>query len=140
MSEPKNLLEAKWGEKSLLMGWVSFPTSLLFLQSRFDLSAMGLNVLLHLIMHWWEPESPPYPSQESIAKRIGVSKRTVQRAMDELEYIGLIEKEATFKEHPKYRGRNKYSLIPLVKILQSETPYVKQRIKFYQEEEEKKPD
>ncbi|MBJ6885346.1 helix-turn-helix domain-containing protein, partial [Vibrio cholerae] len=83
MSKSRNQLEEKWGEKSLLMGWVSFPSSLLFLQSRFNLSPTGLNVLVHLIMHWWEPDSPPYPSQESIAKRNGVSKRTVQRSIDE---------------------------------------------------------
>lgn len=128
MSKKTNQLETKWGKETLSMGWVAFPSSLLFLQSKFDLSAMGLNVLLHLIMHWWDPKSPPYPSQESIAKRIGVSKRTVQRAVDELENIGLIEKEATFKEHPKYRGRNKYNLMPLVNILKSQTPEVKKNI------------
>lgn len=133
MNQDKQL-QKKWGEESLEMGWVSFPSSLLFLQRRFELSAMGLNVLLHLIMHWWDAESPPYPSQESISKRIGVSKRTVQRAITELEDIGLIEKETTFKEHPKYRGRNKYNLYPLVKILKQETPYVKSQIKYYQKE------
>ena len=128
MTENKNQLEKKWGNEALSMGWVSFPSSLLFLQSRFELSAMGLNVLLNLIMHWWDPNSPPYPSQESIAKRIGVSKRTVQRAIDELEKIGLIEKEATFKEHPKYKGRNKYNVMPLAKILKAQTPEIKKNI------------
>ncbi|MDR8526218.1 helix-turn-helix domain-containing protein [Shewanella fidelis] len=128
----RNVLNEKWGEDSLSMGWVSFPSSLLFLQKSFQLSPTGLNVLLHLIMHWWEPSEDPYPSQDSIAKRIGVSKRTVQRAMQELEDNKMIERQATSREHPKYRGRNAYSLKPLAKILKSETPELKNKIKFYQ--------
>lgn len=127
----RDILNKKWGEESLSMGWVSFPSSLLFMQKSFNLSPTGLNVLLHLIMHWWEPSEDPYPSQESIAKRIGVSKRTVQRAMQELEENKLIEKTLTSREHPKYRGRNTYSLSPLVKILKMETPQLKSKITFY---------
>lgn len=115
------------------MGWVSFPSSLLFLQKSFHLSPVGLNVLLHLIMHWWDPSEDPYPSQESIAKRIGVSKRTVQRAMQELEDNALIERTSTSREHPKYKGRNKYSLRPLVQALESETPSLKMKISYYKD-------
>ena len=131
----RDILKQKWKDPSLSMGWVSFPSSLLFLQKSFDLSPVGLNVLLHLIMHWWEPSEDPYPSQESIAKRIGVSKRTVQRAMQELEDNSLITRYPTSREHPKYRGRNKYSLAPLVHALENETPHLKQKIKYYKEHE-----
>lgn len=126
-----NVLNKKWGADALSMGWVSFPSSLLFIQKRLGLSPTGLNVLLHLIMHWWDPSEDPYPSQESIAKRMGVSKRTVQRAMQELEDHNLITREYTSREHPKYRGRNVYSLKPIIKILKEETPLVKSKIKYY---------
>lgn len=132
----KDILTQKWTTESLKMGWVSFPSSLLFLQKSFDLSPIGLNVLLHLIMHWWDPSEDPYPSQESIAKRIGVSKRTVQRAMQELEDNKLIERQTTSREHPKYRGRNKYSLKPLVQALEMETPILKTKISYYKNQSE----
>lgn len=131
----KDVLTQKWSKDSLSMGWVSFPSSLLFLQKSFNLSSTGLNVLLHLIMHWWDPSEDPYPSQESIAKRIGVSKRTVQRAMQELEENQLLEKHTTSREHPKYKGRNIYSLKPLVHALSIETPILKTKIKYYQDNE-----
>lgn len=128
------ILVQKWSEDALSMGWVSFPSSLLFLQKSFGLSSNGLNVLLHLIMHWWNPNDDPYPSQETIAKRMGVSKRTVQRAMHELEENGLVEKRTTSRENPKYRGRNVYSLRPLATALEFETPKLKGKIKHYKDD------
>lgn len=84
-------------------------------------------------MHWWKPDELPYPSQESISNRIGVSKRTVQRAVAELEKSELLIVERTAKDHPKFRGRNKYDLSPLISILAEETLEAKEKIKFYQE-------
>jgi len=133
----ENILNQKWSPDALSMGWVSFPSSLLFIQKSLGLSPAGLNVLLHLIMHWWTPSEDPYPSQESIAKRMGVSKRTVQRAMQELEDNGLIIRKYTSREHPKYRGRNIYSLKPLIKILKEETPLVKNKITYYKNLDDK---
>ncbi len=128
----KDYLRDKWGKSSFEMGWVSLPSSLLFLQRSFQISPIELNVLLHLIMHWWIPEEDPYPSQESIAKRIGVSKRTVQRAMQELEKNKIIEKTMTPRNHHKYKGRNVYSLRPLADRLEKETPELKKKFAHYQ--------
>lgn len=124
----KNILEAKWGDQSLLMGWTAIPSSLLFLQSRLDISATSMNVLLHLVMHWWEVNKKPHPSQKAIALKIGVSVRTVQRALYELEENGLLTKKTTNREHPIYRGRNIYDLTPLIKTLQKLTPGVKDEV------------
>lgn len=124
----KNILETKWGEDSLTMGWTSIPSSLLFLQSTLLISPNAMNVLLHLVMHWWDVNKNPHPSQKSISGRMGVSVRTVQRALYELEENHIINKQTTRKEHPIYRGRNVYDLSPLVNLLQELTPDLKYKI------------
>ncbi len=117
----KEKLEDKWGSSSMIMGWTAIPTSLLFLQSELSITPIGLNVLLNLISHWWDSDERPYPSQESLAKRMGVSKRTIQREVTNLIANGLIEKQPTKASDRKYKGRNTYDLTNLVRLLNEES-------------------
>lgn len=121
----ETVLEQKWGKDSLLMGWTSIPSSLIFLQSTLLISPNAMNVLLHLVMHWWHANKNPHPSQKAIAYKMGVSTRTVQRALYELEEHQIITKQTTRKEHPVYKGRNIYDLSPLVRLLEELTPDLK---------------
>lgn len=121
----ETVLEQKWGKDSLLMGWTSIPSSLIFLQSTLLISPNAMNVLLHLVMHWWQANKNPHPSQKAIAYKMGVSTRTVQRALYELEEHQIITKQTTRKEHPVYKGRNIYDLSPLVRLLEELTPDLK---------------
>ncbi|MFY7229572.1 helix-turn-helix domain-containing protein [Enterobacter cloacae complex sp. IR5476] len=118
----KQTLESKWGKDALSMGWSAIPTSLFFLQGALNMTPTTFNVLLHLIIHWWKPYDWPHPSQESIAVRMGVSSRTVQRSLQELENYGLLTKIRTSKDNPKYKGRNIYDMSLLVKSLNILTP------------------
>lgn len=115
-------LEKKWGEQSMLMGWTAIPTSLLFLQADLSITPMGMNILLNLISHWWESDEYPYPSQESLAKRMGVSKRSIQREIVNLTKYGIIEKTSNKAGSVKYKGRNTYNLTKLVNLLSELTP------------------
>ena len=124
----KGILIQKWGEESLLMGWTAIPSSLLFLQATLHISPNALNVLLNLVMHWWDTNKHPHPSQQAIAHKMGVSVRTVQRSIYELEELGLLTKRTTRKENPIYKGRNIYDLSPLIKVLQELTPDVKSAV------------
>ena len=126
----ENVLEKKWGKDSLSMGWTSIPSSLIFLQSTLLISPNAMNVLLHLVMHWWDANKNPHPSQKAIAYKMGVSTRTVQRALYELEERRIISKQTTKKEHPVYRGRNIYDLSPLVRLLEELTPDLKEQIQM----------
>lgn len=128
----ENILEQKWGKESLSMGWTSIPSSILFLQATLLISPNAMNVLLHLVMHWWDANKNPHPSQKAIANKMGVSVRTVQRALYELEEHQIISKQTTRKEHPVYRGRNIYDLSPLVRLLQELTPDLKQDVQRQQ--------
>ncbi len=110
------------------MGWTAIPASLFFLQGTLAISPVSFNVLLNLLTHWWKPFEWPHPSQESIALRMSVSVRTVQRGLHELENKGLITRIKTSKDHPKYRGRNIYDLTNLISALNVLTPDLKEKL------------
>lgn len=124
---PKTLKE-KWSSGALAMGWAAIPTSLFFIQGELSISPLAFNVLLNLVAHWWKPYEWPHPSQDSIAKRMNVSVRTIQRGIAELENLGLLSRNRTSKDNPKYKGRNLYDLSPLVELLNRLTPEIKQKI------------
>ncbi|WP_071448182.1 helix-turn-helix domain-containing protein [Escherichia coli] len=115
-------LEKKWGERSMLMGWTAIPTSLLFLQAELSISPLGFNLLMNLISHWWETTEHPYPSQESMAKRMGVSKRSIQREITTLVELGLLDKQPNKAGSKKFKGRNTYDLSKLVQENKEKTP------------------
>lgn len=117
-------LVEKWGDGGLCLGWTAVPSALIFLQSRLGLTSTDINVLLNLMIHWWKPDDKIYPSQDSIANRIGVSKRTVQRTLDRLVEMGLIEVIQT-KRNGRYKGRNIYNLRPLAMTIDSMAPSLK---------------
>jgi predicted transcriptional regulator len=107
----------KWGARTSELGWTAIPVALISLQSELKINAVEMNVLVNLLMHWWIAEKSPYPSQDSIAHRMGVSKRTVQRAIDNLVKLKLINVSSTSRVNPVFRGRNLYDLSPLVDTL-----------------------
>ncbi|EOV8466253.1 helix-turn-helix domain-containing protein, partial [Escherichia coli] len=115
-------LNEKWGDEALLMGWTAIPSSLLMLQKTLGIDSVALNVLMNLTASWWETAKNPYPSQQMIADRMGTSKRTVQRAIRELENLRVLEVKRTEITHPIFKGRNVYDLSPLVEILIKLTP------------------
>jgi len=122
MDEKIIKMREKWGEDALGMGWTAVPTTLIFLQDQLQISPLGMNIILNLVAHWWDANEKPYPAQESLASRMGVSKRSVQRELNSLIGLGLISKKQSSTSHPKYRGRNSYDLTPLVKILNEFSP------------------
>jgi len=119
--KPERIVE-KWGSPALEMGWTAIPTTLLFLQNQLTITPLGLNIILNLVAHWWDVNEKPYPAQEALAARMGVSKRSIQREMKTLIDRGLISKKPSSASHPKYRGRNTYDLSPLVKLLEELSP------------------
>lgn len=86
-------VKQKWqGAVTEGSGFVAVPLALLRLQSRYDLTPTELLVLVNLLAHWWEPDRPVYPRSTTIAKRMGVDTRTIQRATNKLERKGLLER------------------------------------------------
>lgn len=87
-------LDAKWGEiiKGAGGGWTAVPNFLLKMQSELGLKPLEMNVLINLIRFWWVPEKAPFPAPEKMANEIGVSERTIYRALSSLEESGFIKR------------------------------------------------
>ena len=109
-------LSKKWGKATVDLGYTVIPSALLRGQARLGIGANALAVLVHLLDHWWRPEDMPWPSKKTIAKRLRVSNKTVQRAVVELEQAGLLRRKDRYH---KTGGRtsNEYDLSPLISKL-----------------------
>lgn len=84
-------ITSKWG-KSIDAGFQQVPDVLIRAQSKLEIDSLSLVILLNLTMHWWDKDNLPWPRPSVIAKRIGVSTRTVERKISELTDKGLIER------------------------------------------------
>lgn len=118
MSMKSDNFEQKWGKDLSSRGWIAVPVTLVLSQKKLGVSAMELNLLLNLLLHWWDKDKSPYPSQIAMANRIGVSVRTVQRTLNSLVKKDLISKiTIQIGDDLSIKTRNAYNLEPLVKKL-----------------------
>jgi predicted transcriptional regulator len=88
-------------------GFVAVPIALLRLQIRLGLTPTDLLVLINLLAHWWDPAKSVFPRSTTIAKRMGISKRTVQRSTQKMFKAGLLDRN--FNED----GRRVFHFAPL---------------------------
>ena len=83
----------KWqGAVTAGSGFVAVPMALLRLQSNYRLNATDMLVLINLLAHWWDPARTVFPRTTTIAKRMGIDKRTVQRTTNKLMKAGLLSR------------------------------------------------
>lgn len=92
---------SKWGEGVTKLGFQIVPDAILKYQAHLGAGDDGVDVavsspemivLLNVLMHWWTRDSVPFPSAPAIAKRIGVNRRSVDRAVEGLVEKGLLKK------------------------------------------------
>jgi len=106
---PPTKIADKWeGAVTNGSGWVAIPMSLLRLQSKFKLTATDMVVLTNLLAHWWDPARAVFPRSTTIARRMGVTKRTVQRSTQKMIDKGLITRVQLSD------GKRAYRFDPLV--------------------------
>jgi predicted transcriptional regulator len=105
--------ERKWGKSLIKAGWTLIPNQLLERQAALGLDSIDLNILLHIMRHWWEADRLPFPSKATIAQCIKAHPRTVQRRIANLENSGFIKRVP--RHHPE-RGRlsNEYDFAGLI--------------------------
>jgi hypothetical protein len=108
--------EKKWGKAVIALGFSVLPTLLFKAQRRLGLSSNQLIVLLHLAEHWWERDRLPFPEKATLADRMNLSARQVQRYLTELETAGFITRIERFAAH-KGQQSNSYDLSGLVNKL-----------------------
>ncbi|WP_316233539.1 helix-turn-helix domain-containing protein [Bradyrhizobium sp. SZCCHNPS2010] len=121
----RHSLRERWGFV-IDPGFLALPYVVLLHQAELGLSSECLNVLLNFLAHWHAEGRMAYPHTNTIAKRMGISPRSVQRA------VSWLTKEGFMAKVPKRnsRDRQSYDLTPLVEKLK---PYAWARIQLMQE-------
>ena len=113
----KMTVKEKWqGGVTEGSGFVAIPMALLRLQSKYGLSPTDMLVLINLLAHWWDPSVPVFPRSSTIAKRMGVTVRTVQRSTLVLESKGLMTRGRLED------GKRTFNFDPLAKRLARDIP------------------
>ncbi|QPZ92319.1 helix-turn-helix domain-containing protein [Thioclava electrotropha] len=111
------VLDQKWGKETMEANYTVLPSALLRGQARLGINATELAVLVHLIDHWWKADEMPWPSKRTLADRLRVGEKTIQRAIAHLEEEGLIKRTPRFSKKTGARTSNEYDLKPLVERL-----------------------
>jgi len=106
-------LNDKWGE-ALDSGFVVIPAVMLRYQHKIEIGDGELVVLMNLMMQWWKVDEFPFTRASTIAKRMGVSARTVQRHIERLEEKKLIKRFYTPERTSAYRATTQYDLSGIV--------------------------
>jgi DNA-binding transcriptional ArsR family regulator len=86
---PSSQPEAKWGDV-IKAGYQVLPDALLRAQHLLKLTATDVVVIANLNQAWWYADRLPYLTPHTIAKRMGVSERSVQRSLGRLRRKGLL--------------------------------------------------
>jgi hypothetical protein len=121
-------MSRKWGSEVVSAGFTSVPNHLLsinqFVGKENRLTPTELLTLLQILSAWWDANKLPFPSKPTIAKRLGVSPRQVQRALNGLEEKGYISRVARFYQN-RGRASNAYDLskvVALVRVIAEQNP------------------
>lgn len=125
----KRLAETKYGKAVMAHGFTILPNLLFEAQAHLNISPTAFNVLLHLVMHWWEAGENPHPAIKTIARRMAKSPRSLFRYFDELEDAGLIQREARYRGH-KAQTSSAYVLSGLTAKLKAVEPEIAKAKKF----------
>ena len=106
--------ERKWGREVMdVRGFCLLPSLLLHAQARLKMTPTHLALVLHLADFWWDASRKPWPSKATLAQRVGLSPRQVQRQMAELEDMGLVKRNSRASVL-KGKLSNEYDLSGLV--------------------------
>ena len=81
--------DAKWGD-ALKAGFQVLPDALIRGQHLLKLTATDMVVIANLNQAWWYEDRLPYLQPHTIAKRMGVSERSVQRSLRRLRKKGFL--------------------------------------------------
>lgn len=106
--------EEKWTPTLMAAGWTVIPSVILERQRALGLDAIDINIILHLVRHWWYSDQPPYPSKKTIAQCMKIDESTVRRRIAAMEKEGIIQRKSRFD--PKYGGQksNEYHFDGLI--------------------------
>ncbi len=85
--------ERIWGKAVYGNGYGAIPSILIQGQRGLRITPMQMNILIQLLGYWHEPTRKPFPSKKDLAKRMGVTDKTIQTNIRELEQAGYVMRE-----------------------------------------------
>ncbi|MBH0115018.1 helix-turn-helix domain-containing protein [Novosphingobium sp. YJ-S2-02] len=119
--DDRNKSQRKFGKPVIDYGFAIVPSLLMQAQHRLGLNPVQFNIILHLIDFWWDAEKRPFPKKETLAERMNMSERQIQRHIAELENAGLVKRIGRTKRgHGKIS--NEYDLTGLIDRLKALEP------------------
>ena len=96
---PRPMVE-RWSKPVVDRGFVFAPNLLLQHQNKLGLdpktnspvpiTSIELNLIMQILSFWWD-KSLPFPSKKTLAVRLGVNERTIQRCIASLKKKSLLE-------------------------------------------------
>ncbi|MGH6848151.1 MAG: helix-turn-helix domain-containing protein [Methylocella sp.] len=92
-SKKPSSTERIWGKAVYSHGYAGIPSILIQAQRRLGINSMQFNIIIQLLDYWHEPTRKPFPTKKDLAKRIGVTDKTIQNNIRDLEKAGLIRRE-----------------------------------------------
>lgn len=92
-SKKSSSTERIWGKAVYSHGYAGIPSILIQGQRRLGVNSMQMNIIIQLLDYWFEPSRKPFPMKQDLAKRIGVTAKTIQNNIRALEKAGLIRRE-----------------------------------------------
>jgi hypothetical protein len=112
-----HIIQEKWGE-ALDAGFQVIPNILFWEQTSLKLDAVDVVILLNLTSHWWESKDRPFITPSTIATRMNISRRTVERRIKRLEEkLHLLRRERINISDGEATSMRAYNLLPLAEVL-----------------------
>lgn len=114
-------LEKMWGRRVVAKGYLALPNLLvryLVAEGNLGLKPYQQALLFQLLSFWWGPDYPVIPKKSTLAKRLNISARQVQRHLRILEERGLIEITRRKSIGGRYIS-NEYTFFGLVQKLKN---------------------
>lgn len=112
-SDTRKASEKKFGKPVMDVGFCITPSLLMKAQARIGLNPVQFNIVMHLFDQWWSADRRPWPSKATLAERMGMSDRQIQRQIAEMEGVGLIKRIGRTSPG-KGKTSNEYDLTGLV--------------------------
>lgn len=113
--------EKKFGKPVMDVGFCITPSLLMKAQARIGLNPVQFNIVMQLLDQWWTVERLPWPAKATLAERMGMSDRQIQRQIAEMEGVGLIRRIPRTSPG-KGKTSNEYDLTGLVRKMQELEP------------------
>lgn len=83
-------VEKIWGKAVCGHGYTGIPSILIQGQRRIGINTTQMNIVIQLLDYYRDPARKPYPTKRDLAQRIGVTEKTIQNNIREMEKAGLI--------------------------------------------------